>query len=182
MNKNSITFRVLDALKHLVITTFLALILYFFTIPITTRLSWVAPVMQMLLIIMFTCSMYIPFWEYGDRDSNLVQFGRKRKDMLCGLKISGVAVLPHFIASLFLLFYRLGAKSWTFLIYRTVNVQFVYIIDSLIDVENISAVSWGSVILCMMLCFYTVVVAEIGYILGYKGISIKEKIVYKSKK
>ena len=182
MNKNSYTYRVLNSLKHLIITTFLGLILYFFMIPINTQLSWVAPIMQVILILMFTTSMYIPFWEYGDKDANLVAFNRKEKDILSGAKIAILAITPSLIASIFLLLYKLGVQSWTLLVYRIVNVQFIYILDSLISIDNITNTSWVFVIVCMLLPLYTVIVAEIAYILGYKQISIKEKLIYKSKK
>ena len=71
MNKNSFIYRVLNSFKHLVVTTFLGLILYFFMIPINTQLPWVKPIMQVILILMFTVSIYLPFWEYGDKDNNL---------------------------------------------------------------------------------------------------------------
>lgn len=182
MNKNSYIYRVLNSLKHLIITTFLGLILYFFMIPINTQLSWVAPIMQVILILMFTTSMYIPFWEYGDKDANLVAFNRKEKDILSGAKIAILAITPSLIASIFLLLYKLGVQSWTLLVYRIVNVQFIYILDSLINIDNITNTSWVFVIVCMLLPLYTAIVAEIAYILGYKQISIKEKLIYKSKK
>ena len=182
MNKNSYKYRVLNSLKHLVITTFLGLILYFFMIPINTQLSWVAPIMQIILILMFTTSMYIPFWEYGDKDANLVAFNRKEKDILSGAKIAIPAIAPALIASIFLLLYKLGVQSWALLVYRIVNVQFIYILDSLVSIDNIAETPWISVIVCMLLPLYTIIVAEIAYVLGYKQISIKEKLVYKSKK
>lgn len=182
MDKNSNLYRVLNSLKQLIITTFLGLILYFFMIPVNTQLPWVVPIMQGILILMFTCSIYIPFWEYGDKDNNLVAFDRKPKDMLRGVKISVFTVLPYVLASVFLFLYKLGVQSWALLIYRIVNVQFIYIIDYLVDIENISQTSWWSVLLCMILPFYTVIVAEIAYILGFKEISIKEKLIYKSQK
>lgn len=182
MDKNSFLYRVLNAQKHLLITTFLGIILYFFMTPITVRLSWTVPVMQCLLILMFTVSIYIPFWEYGDRDNNLVSFGHRNKDLLLGLKIGCVAALPYLLASVFLVLYRLGVASWTFLIYRIVNIEFIYIIEHLIDVENAFQTPWSSVLICIILPFYSVIVSEVGYLLGYKEISIKEKLVYKTKK
>lgn len=182
MNKNSYSYRVLNALKHVLITTFLGLILYFFMIPINTQLPWVKPIMQAILILMFSTSMYIPFWEYGDKDANFVAFNRKEKDMFSGAKIAILAITPALIASIFLLLYKLGIQSWSLLVYRIVNVQFIYIVDSLVSIENVVETSWISIIVCMLLPLYTVVVAEIAYILGYKHISIKEKLIYKSKK
>lgn len=181
MDKNSTSYRFLNALKQLLIATLLGLILYFFMIPISTQLSWITPVMQLLLISMFTCSVYIPFWEYGDRDNNLVLFNKRDKDMLFGLKLSSLVIIPYLISSIFLLLYRLGVPSWTLLVYRIVNVQFIYIIDYLVDIQSATTTSWLSIVLCMLLPIYTVVVASVGYILGYKQISIKEKLIYKSK-
>ena len=182
MNKNSFIYRVLNSFKHLVVTTFLGLILYFFMIPINTQLPWVKPIMQVILILMFTVSIYLPFWEYGDKDNNLVNFNRKTKDMTHGLKIATIIVIPYLIASVFLLLYKLGVQSWTLLVYRIVNVQFIYIVDYFVNISDISQTSWWSVILCMILPLYTLIVAETAYILGYKQISLKEKLVYKTKK
>ena len=181
MDKNSTSYRFFNALKQLLIASLLGLILYFFMIPISTQLSWITPVMQIILIFMFTCSVYIPFWEYGDRDNNLVLFNKRNKDMFFGLKLSSLVVIPYFVSSILLLLYRLGVPSWTLLIYRIVNVQFIYIIDHLVDIQNATATSWFSIVLCMLLPLYSVLVASIGYILGYKQISIKEKLIYKSK-
>lgn len=181
MDKNSTSYRFLNALKQLLIASLLGLILYFFMIPISTQLSWVTPVMQIILISMFTCSVYIPFWEYGDRDNNLVLFNKRNKDMLFGLKLSSLVIIPYLVSSVLLLLYKLGVPSWTLLVYRIVNVQFIYIIDYLVDIETAALTSWLSIIVCMLLPLYTVIVASVGYILGYKQISIKEKLIYKSK-
>ncbi len=181
MDKNSTSYRFLNALKQLTIASLLGLILYFFMIPISTQLSWVTPVMQVILISMFTCSVYIPFWEYGDRDNNLVLFNKRNKDLTYGLKVSLLVVIPYLFSSVLLLLYKLGVPSWTLLIYRIVNVQFIYVINYLVDIENAAATSWFSVVICMLLPLYTVLVASVGYILGYKQISLKEKLIYKSK-
>lgn len=181
MNKNSFAYRVFNSLKHLVVTTFLGLILYFFMIPIITQLPWITPVLQVILILMFTVSIYLPFWEYGDKDNNLVNFNRKSKDMAHGLKIAFIIVIPYLIASVFLLLYKLGVQSWALLVYRIVNVQFIYIVDHFVNINDISQTSWWSVILCMILPLYTVIVAEVAYVFGYKRISIKEKLIYKNK-
>lgn len=182
MNKNSYIYRVLNSLKHLVITTFIGLILSFFMIPINTQLSWAAPILQVLLISMFTTSMYIPFWEYGDRDANLVAFNRKEKDIFTGTKIAIVSIIPYLISSMLLLFYKLGAPSWTLLVNGFVNVQFTYIFDALLNIDKLTEPSWLSTIICMVLPLYTVIVAQIAYVLGFNHISIKEKLIYKSKK
>ncbi len=181
MDKNSTSYRFLNALKQLLIASLLGLILYFFMIPISTQLSWVTPVMQIILICTFTCSVYIPFWEYGDRDNNLVLFNKRNKDMLFGLKLSSLVIIPYLVSSVLLLLYKLGVPSWTLLIYRIVNVQFIYIINYLVDIETSAATSWFSIVVCMLLPLYTVAVASVGYIFGYKQISIKEKLIYKSK-
>ena len=181
MNKNSYIYRVLNSLKHLVITTFLGCILYFFMIPINTMLSWVTPIMQAILILMFTVSMYIPFWEYGDKDSNLVAFNRKEKDIFSGLKIALVAIIPYILSNILLLVYKFGAvaaANISPIIYKIITVQFIYTIEHLIGGEA----SVVSIIVCMLLPFYTVIVAQVAYVLGYNHISIKDKIIYKSKK
>lgn len=185
MNKNSYPYRIFNSLKHLVITTFLALILYFFMIPINTQLPWVTPIMQVILILMFTTSMYIPFWEYGDKDSNLVSFNRKEKDILSGIKIALVAIIPYLLSNVLLVVYKLGTTASVRIcpvIYEIINVQFIYLIQSLISMDKITEPSWISILVCMLLPFYTVIVAQIAYVLGYKHISIKEKLIYKSKK
>ena len=183
MNKNSYISRVLNSLKHLAITTFLALILYFFMIPISTMHSWVTPIMQVILILMFTTSMYIPFWEYGDKDANLVAFNRKEKDILSGVKIAIVAIVPYLLSTILLLVYKFGAGTAICpVIYEIINVQFIYIIKSLISIDKLVEPSLVSILICMILPLYTVVVAQVGYVLGYNHISIKEKLIYKSKK
>lgn len=185
MNKNSYIYRILNSLKHLVITTFLGLILYFFMIPINTQLPWVKPIMQVILILMFTTSIYIPFWEYGDKDANLVAFNRKEKDTLSGVKIAIVSIIPYLLSTVLLVVYKLGTDASVRIcpvIYEIINVQFIYIIQSLMSMDKLTEPSWISIIVCMLLPLYTVLVAQIAYILGYKQISIKEKLVYKSKK
>ena len=95
MIKNTVAARVANGLKQLLITTLIALILYFFMTPVIQLLPWILPIMQFLLIFMFTVCIYVPFWEYGDRDRHLVQFGKKKKDLLYGLKIGLICISPY---------------------------------------------------------------------------------------
>lgn len=181
MIKNTVAARVANGLKQLLITTLIALILYFFMTPVIQLLPWILPIMQFLLIFMFTVCIYVPFWEYGDRDRHLVQFGKKKKDLLYGLKIGLICISPYLLASVFLLLAKLGVEQWTLLVYRLVNIQFIYLIDLLIPLADVAAAPWGIVILCMIFPLYTAIVAEAAYCLGYHEISLKEKILYVKK-
>lgn len=136
---------------------------------------------QVLMIILLFSMPYAKIWPQGDRDCNSVNFGHMDKDMLRGLKIGLMAGIPSFIFYFILLICKIGKMLPDYYsLYRYLNISFLPLLN-MIQKENVwltGEVPWS--ILLILLLTLTVVPFScfIAYILGFKQISVSEKIMY----
>lgn len=124
-------------------------------------------------------------WRKGDSDENLVQFSHIEEDKLRGFKIGLLASIPNFAAFIIAVVAKLGYLSTSFMaLYRFMNYQFFTIGNLCFSrvLTDYSAVSWGRLIASASIMIILPVLSGICYILGYKHISISEKLIYKTKK
>ena len=179
LNKTSIKYQFLNALKHLIFTTIICLVMCFFLIPINSAYEWTIWPSQIALIGIFWVSIYVPFWEFGYNDRNYVNINKKEKDILQGTKIGFLISIPYLITSSLMILVKLNLFKWLSYLFVGFNSFFYYFIDSLISKPDPSLTSWWTIILFAIMPLFIPFVSTIGYIFGYKEISIKEKILYK---
>lgn len=133
-----------------------------------------------VLLISFT---YSKIWSLGDSDSNLVKFKHKKEDILKGLKIGLVALIPYSLAFIALIVAKMGVyENFSLDLYKFINSVFysvnVVIIGSSATLGELS--SWRLVLLFAVQLFVPII-CMVAYILGYRNFSITENIVYKKK-
>ncbi len=122
-------------------------------------------------------------WMFGNKDSNKVHFGRIKEDKLRGAKIGLIATIPYFLLYIAFLICGLGvAPKFSVVIYKFANC-FAFGFVDLICGNNFTAgeLAFWQFILLFVLLLIPAIICEVGYILGFKDISISEKIIYKKK-
>ena len=123
--------------------------------------------------------VYPPLWHYGTKDSNLVAFNHKKKDLSTGLKVGLLASIPGAVFLAVLLFF----KNMPIVFYKFLNSG-VYGFLELIIGKSVTFGELGipNIILLFALKLLVPIVAYLSYIMGYKNISISERLVYKKEK
>ncbi len=139
-------------------------------------------VAQTLSILCYVLMIYIGAWADGDRDRNLVNFGRIKKDMLKGLKFGLLGMIPFVLITLLLVIAMFVKNDTVALalrsVFRILNFNILLLVNSFMSPDE---VTWKGILLVN--CFYLVIplVSMIGYILGYKRVSVMTKLVYQKK-
>ncbi len=134
----------------------------------------------------FTSIIIIAFasnssYKLGFKESNLVRIGQVKQDYLRGLKIGLIGNAPFYILFIALI---VMANIPSFKIpvawYAGLNGHF-YPLVMLIGgaAKTIAQLSIGQYILLFLLQLIVPAISAIAYVLGYKEISLSEKIMYK---
>ena len=147
--------------------------------PVMRNLS--SSVAQILMLILFLAFPYSDMWYLGDSDRNNVQFGHRPEDKWRGAKIGLVASIPAILMWLVLVAGKLagalpGFVKW----YRWFNVCFWPYMDGVIPstVMDPAAAPWGGVLAMLVAALLLPVITGVGYLLGYKEFSIRDRLVY----
>lgn len=140
-------------------------------------------VTQIFCLLITLSFVYPKLWSIGTADSNLVRFKHKSEDKLKGLKIGAVAVIPQYIVLLCFIAAKAGLyPKLPAVLLKFINPSFWSLIQLIIG--KAASVNELSVISLVLLCLLPLIIPAVAcgsYLLGYKNISIGEKIVYKKK-
>lgn len=150
---------------------------------------------QLLTCIVFTLMIYTVAWGFGDHRRNEVTFGRAKRNRLEGAKLGLYSSVFSLLAYLLMLISKLGADfGFSMSVFGLVNASFLPLLNAFVYNEHgtygLTAVlgntsddlSWTGLIIMLLPILYKILVCYCAYELGYRNISIKEKIIYKSKK
>ncbi len=138
-------------------------------------------VAQIFSICLLTLVIYNNVWKIGTKDNNLVKFNHINEDTLKGFKIGFLTIIPFLI--LLIIFYIF--KDTSFANIKISIFQFVYscyygLINLAVgNSKNLSDLSVLNFIYLFAIQLITPIICGISYVLGYKNISIGEKIIYK---
>ncbi|MDD3692408.1 MAG: hypothetical protein PHX02_00680 [Oscillospiraceae bacterium] len=137
-------------------------------------------VSQLFMLILFVSMIYTKLWERGDKDSNRVQYKHMVEDKLRGLKIGLVAAIPSFAFYLILVLSKLKIVAPEFFfIYRFLNITFIPLISRMAGaVLTADNIPWLSLFGIFMTLLVLPITSYAAYVLGYKNISLSEKIIY----
>ncbi len=141
-----------------------------------------------LLSSAFTLTMlglfpYNILWNIGTRDANYVQFGKMERDRLFGLKVGAAASIPTGILYMLLVLGKCGLfpgviVNW----FRILNPAFIPFIDAMVQgAKSAADVSVVAVLALVAVVLFVPAVAALGYALGYRQISLRERLLYKKK-
>ena len=139
--------------------------------------EWVSGILSQLFLLMLLIVMpYSILWERGDKDCNSVHFGHMQEDKLRGLKVGLMASIPSILAYLILVLSKLGLISSSYVfIYRFLNLAFIPVYNGLVGTAGIS---WGGMAVLLLTVAVVPLTGYIAYWLGYRQISLSEKIIY----
>ena len=139
-------------------------------------------VISQVFAAILTCGLIYPeVWHNATGDSNLVKFKHKKKDKLKGVKIGLIAVIPNYLFLIFLVIAKLGAfPSFPMALYKLLNSSVYSVIDVILGgAASVSELAAWRLALLFIPPLLIPVLSGISYILGFKNISIGEKLIYK---
>lgn len=138
-------------------------------------------VAQGLMLILFLAFPYSTLWYVGDHDRNQVQFGHMAENRWRGVAVGALASIPAVVMWLVLLIGKVGGQFPGFAVwYRWFNWCFLPYVESVIPstVSNPADVSWLGIAATIPVLLALPVVCGIGYLLGYKEFSVRDRLVY----
>ncbi len=134
----------------------------------------------LIIVISFT---YSPLWNLGIKDNNAVKFGRKVEDKLRGLKIGFMTGTPYYIFCIVMLVLKfIPAVSVPSGLIGFLNAPFYTVTMLLMSGDTVAESSLISVLGLFVIGLIMPIISHIAYSIGYKDISLYEKIFYKKKK
>lgn len=138
---------------------------------------------QIFSFVMITGILCGTVWEMGNKDISAVKHGRKKENILRGLYVGLIAIIPSVAVYVLLVLSHMNVLNPNFLdTYRLLNSHFHYFLTLIYSgAENAAELTVKSVILCGALHLYLPVLSFISYVFGYKDINLVEKITYKKK-
>lgn len=127
--------------------------------------------------------IYPEILHNGTTDSNLVRFKHKKEDKFKGFKIGALAAIPNYLVLVFLVTAKLGAlPNFPMVLYKLLNLSVYSFIEVILgSAVTVSELSVLRFMLLFLLPLIIPAIAGVSYILGYKNISVGEKLVYKKK-
>jgi len=156
-----------------------ALIIFTLGISESTVLRVIA---QVISILFYVVMIYVGAWSDGDRDRNLVNFGRIEKDLLKGLKFGLLAMIPFVLLTLLLVGAMYAKSDTTALILRSVfrilNFNILLFVNSFMSPDE---VTWKGILYINLFYLTIPVISCVAYILGYHRVSVVTKLIYKKK-
>ena len=140
-----------------------------------------ALVTQLFTTMILMGFIYPSMWHLGAKDSNLVRFKHRKSDILRGLKIGLIAKIP---ALLILVAFLVFGRSLTVALYSFINCSNYGFINLICGAGSnpIGQIGVGQIIGLFSLLLISPAVATVGYVLGFKDISVSEKFIYAGKK
>ncbi len=133
---------------------------------------------QLLSVIMLVAFVCKRNYSLGSSEANLVRFGHIDKDTLKGFKIGIIAVLP------LVLVYVAGALSnMPVSLYRILNSYAFGFIDLIVGAaKTMGELTALKHLLLVLLLAIIPILVGVSYILGFKGINISERLIFKKEK
>ena len=148
--------------------------------PTTSASNWSYIIIALFTLFLTLSFCYAPLWDIGAKDSNAVHFGRKKEDRLYGLKVGLLARIPAVILYILALCLARGITPSLFGMICAENYGIIQLMTG--NVTRLCDMSAITIIVCFILLLIVPIATGIGYYLGYKDISLGEKMIYKKEK
>lgn len=138
---------------------------------------------QVMCIIMLITFIHSTVWKLGITDNNMVRIGHKNEDKLKGVKIGLLSIIPYTVFWIVMVVVKNGAlKEMPLSLINFTTAQFYSFVQLILgSKKTIGDLSYLQLVGILALQLTVPIVSGISYYLGYKDISIGEKIVYKKK-
>lgn len=159
------------------IICFVMVLALFFLLDMT----WGVVLVQLLCTAASGGLLYSAMWIEGDKEKNFVQFGRMEEDKHWGLKTGLVGMLLPMATMLLLVFAKILDLPNLVFIYKVINPQIGMLVNLIIPTINPASVGVLQFLLIALLYLYIPFFCAVGYQLGYRRISLAEKLIYAKK-
>ncbi len=185
MKEKSILKMILHGYAYLFLGGLLCLI-----VAISISVFGLPGILRDLLTLCCVVPLYIMllhslFWTEGDRNRNMVGFGHIKEDRAKGFKVGLFLTLPYLLENVMLTLSRTKVIPDFYWLYKLLNAHIWPILNFFLPPESkvigATSLSIGGLIVCWLFTLYPLVIATASYILGYHGISVVQKLVYKNK-
>lgn len=148
-------------------------------------------VAQVATGVLYYGMIYSSLWYEGDNDRNIVSFGREKYNRYKGLLVGIVLMIPSFVMGILLILEKLTGWVSVIGVYKVFNSHVWPLFNILTStgkdeapyyIMDIADISWWIIILMALTAFIIPLITHISYLLGYKNIIFKNKIIYRNKK
>ena len=146
---------------------------------------WALLLMGVVCLVLDGDMVYQFMWRQGDKEANYIQFGRIEREPYKGLKVGLLAMIPYGIMDVVLALSLAKILPFDFLrTFRILNAP-LYGFMKLIHRDwgwataSTPGLSWGAFVILALMPLIYVAFCTVGYELGVRHISIKERLVYR---
>lgn len=140
--------------------------------------SWIFPVVLQIFTGIFIITVISnKLYMIGFKDSNMVRIGRINEDLFKGLKIGLIAQIPPFIFLIVSVIVNLK-----FALFRFLNAEYYLLLTAAAGKSVNMRMSPFRIAIMVLVLFIVPLIAHISYVLGYKGVDVVGKFVYKKTK
>ena len=142
-------------------------------------ISWFS---QILSLVVWCAFIYAVTWNVGNADADKNELGSAPLDKLRGLKAGLLAVIPHAVTYLLLVFAKLtNLLPWAVSLFKIFNYN-CFAFNDMIITNGLNSISISELICLVFVLVPLPVFAAFGYAMGVHHTLLKEKIVYKNEK
>lgn len=148
---------------------------------------------QILMLCVSSVMIYNIAWGFGSYQKNAISYGRAERDKLKGVKLGFTSSFMFIVSYILLILAKIGLPlRFAFPLFGLVNASYLPLFNSLIDAKygayslvgimsyNIESISYGGICIMLIPLIIKVFVCYLGYELGLRQISIKDKIIFKN--
>ena len=141
--------------------------------------AWLLWILEIIVLAILIAFLYSPMFLRGSKDRGYFERNNLRPDKLYGLKAGLVAGAPFLLMSVWLVLMNSGVLPDSFFVYRVLNPFFWPLISIVAPSAYAIDLSWWHLVLMFLLDLIIPFVCHFAYTVGYKGIFISDKILYK---
>lgn len=147
---------------------------------------------QILLFIISSFLIYSNAWGFGSHSNNSDKIANRKQNPLIPIKLGIYSSGAYFISYIIMVIAKLCCPfNFALSLFGLVNAAYLPILNMFVDNPNgtvglvavlnnsPSDFSWLGMLVMLLPLLLKVLICFIGYELGYKNISIKDKIIYK---
>lgn len=139
---------------------------------------------QIFCIVMLVSFVYSDLWKAGNKDFEAMRIHGKRGSKLKGFYIGLIASIPSFIFLTFALVTKNSIMASAPIALFTYSNSYAF---EIIFAATNGAMHWAEVSLWQAVVYYAVlsitpIVCAVSYIIGFKDISLSERLIYKKNK
>lgn len=149
---------------------------------------------QILMLCVYVLMLYSVAWAFGAHQHNSEQCAGRGKSKYVGVKLGLASSFMYFISYALLIIAKLGVPlNFAFPLFGLVNATYLPLLNAFTNGgpqgvvgvaglihNNVGDFSYTGVLVMIIPLIIKIIVCAIGYELGYKQVSIKEKLVFKT--